>query len=79
MIINDVYYHPDAVTNILTQPAEKDNGATISYDNDKDEYVMSFKDDEGELQWISGNWPTKDVVSSLLKSLSFKLFWIQKF
>ena len=46
MIINDVYYHPDAVTNILTQPTEKDNGATISYDNDKDEYVMSFKDDD---------------------------------
>eukprot|EP01036_Dinobryon_divergens_P056104 gene56104-74913_t len=35
---HDVYYHPDAVANILSQSAEKDNGATINYDNDKDEY-----------------------------------------
>jgi len=33
---HDVYYHPDAVANILSQSAEKDNGATIHYDNDKD-------------------------------------------
>ena len=34
-------------TNILSQSAEKDNNdATISYDNDKDEYVMSFDDDD---------------------------------
>ena len=43
---HDVYYHPDAVANILSQSAEKDNGATISYDNDKDEYIMSFEDDD---------------------------------
>ena len=42
---HDVYYHPDAVANILSQSAEKDNGATIHYDNDKDEYSMSFDND----------------------------------
>ena len=43
---HDVYYHPDAVANILSHSAEKDNGATISYDNDKDEYAMTFEDDD---------------------------------
>jgi hypothetical protein len=43
---HDVYYHPDAVANILSQSAEKDNGATISYDNEKDEYTMTFEDDD---------------------------------
>ena len=42
---HDVYYHPDAVANILSQSAEKDNGATITYDDDRDEYTMSFADD----------------------------------
>ena len=42
---HDVYYHPDAVANILSQSAEKDNGATIHYDNDKEEYSMSFDND----------------------------------
>ena len=42
---HDVYYHPDAVANILSQSAEKDNGATINYDNNKDEYSMSFDED----------------------------------
>ena len=37
---HDVYYHPDAVANILSQSAEKDNGATITYDNDIDEYLL---------------------------------------
>ena len=43
---HDVYYHPDAVANILSQSAEKDNGATITYDDDRDEYTMSFADDD---------------------------------
>jgi len=43
---HDVFYHPDAVANILSQSAEKDNGATIEYDNDNDEYIMSFEDDD---------------------------------
>ena len=43
---HDVYYHPDAVANILSQSAEKDNGATISYNNEKDEYTMTFEDDD---------------------------------
>jgi hypothetical protein len=43
---HDVFYHPDAVANILSQSAEKDNGATIVYDNDNDEYIMSFENDE---------------------------------
>ncbi len=43
---HDVYYHPDAVANILSQSAEKDNGATISYNNEKDEYIMTFEDDD---------------------------------
>ena len=43
---HDVYYHPDAVANILSQSAEKDNGATITYDNHRDEYQMSFEDDD---------------------------------
>ena len=42
---HDVFYHPDAVANILSQSAERDNGATISYDNDKDEFVMSFENE----------------------------------
>ncbi len=41
-----MYYHPDAVSNILSQSAEKDNGATINYDDDRDEYTMSFADDD---------------------------------
>ncbi len=41
-----MYYHPDAVANILSQSAEKDNGATITYDDDRDEYTMSFADDD---------------------------------
>ncbi len=40
-----VYYHPDAVANILSQSAEKDNGAIIDYDNDTDQYILSFNDD----------------------------------
>ena len=40
-----VYYHPDAVANILSQSAEKDNGAIIEYDNDADQYILSFTDD----------------------------------
>ena len=43
---HDVYYHPDAVANILSQSAEKDNGATITYDDDRDEYTMSFANDD---------------------------------
>jgi hypothetical protein len=43
---HDVYYHPDAVANILSQSAEKENGATIAYDDDRDEYTMSFADDD---------------------------------
>ena len=43
---HDVYYHPNAVASILSQSAEKDNGATISYDNEKDEYTMTFEDDD---------------------------------
>jgi len=43
---HDVYYHPDAVANILSQSAEKDNGATIEYNNSTDQYVMSFDYDE---------------------------------
>ena len=43
---HDVYYHPDAVANILSQSAEKDNGAPISYKNEKDEYTMTFEDDD---------------------------------
>jgi hypothetical protein len=43
---HDVYYHPDAVANILSQSAEKDNGATITYDNCLDEYIMSFDNDD---------------------------------
>jgi hypothetical protein len=39
-------YHLDAVVNILSQSAEKDNGATITYDDDRDEYTMSFTDDD---------------------------------
>ena len=40
-----VYYHPDAVENILSQTSEKDNGATIYYDNDADQYNLSFNND----------------------------------
>lgn len=43
---HEVYYHPDAVANILSQSAEKDNGATIEYNNDSDEYTMSFGYDD---------------------------------
>ena len=43
---HDVYYHPDAVANILSQSAEKDNGATITYDDNRDKYTMSFADDD---------------------------------
>jgi hypothetical protein len=43
---HDVYYHPDAVANIISQSAEKDNGATITYDDDRDEYTMSFANDD---------------------------------
>ena len=41
-----VYYHRDAVANIISQSAEKDNGAHIEYDNDADQYIMSFNDAE---------------------------------
>ncbi len=42
---HNVCYHPDAVANILFHSAEKDNGADIEYDNDADEYILSFNDD----------------------------------
>lgn len=35
-----VYYHPDAVANILSLSEEKYNGAIIDYDNDTDQYIL---------------------------------------
>ena len=39
LVLSTISMTPDAVANILSQSAEKDNGATISYDDDRDEYT----------------------------------------
>ena len=45
LALSIISMNPDAVANILSQSAEKGNGATIHYDNNKDEYTMSFDND----------------------------------
>ena len=58
-----MYHHSDAVANIiLSYSAEKEDGATITYDGDRDEYITSFADDDiyisltfirvGGLYWV---------------------------
>ena len=37
-----VFYHPDAIANILSQSEEKDNGAHIVYDNNNDSYTVTY-------------------------------------
>ena len=37
---SEVFYHPEAIANILSQSQEHDDGATINYHNKQDEYTV---------------------------------------
>jgi Reverse transcriptase (RNA-dependent DNA polymerase) len=44
--MSEVYYHPHAIANILSQSQEKDNGARVTYDDDHDIYSVCYEERE---------------------------------
>ena len=39
---SEVFYHAEAIANILSQSQERDNGATIIYNSEQDNYAVSY-------------------------------------
>ena len=39
---SEVFYHAEAIANILSQSQERDNGATITYNSEQDNYAVSY-------------------------------------
>lgn len=39
---SEVFFHPDAIANILSQSQEYDNGALISYESESDNYTVEY-------------------------------------
>ena len=58
---SDVFYHPEAIANLLSQSQEKDNGAKILYNNKHDAYLLSYEHKDNILFTRTGGFYCHDT------------------